>query len=121
MRHLCPGFFFASEARATWEYWDRALTPEDTPAAAKRKAIAEAAAINKLEPFADISMVDSYAQAFGILPREAQLEPMDEVLPFFVLWLKRDEYQQRYDEERKRLDPPPAETKPPGYANPPGY
>jgi hypothetical protein len=56
-------------------------------------------------PLTDLAMIDSYAQNFGMSPREVYNEPFDEFIPFFYLWKEQAEYRERYRKVSKKSEP----------------
>lgn len=100
-------FFFLEQAKQLWEFWLAQLAPANTEANRQRQAIAQAANVEQLEPLHDLSMIDTYAKAYGKLPREVSQEPFDEFIPYFVLWQRQSDYYERYEAQKKFLDGTP--------------
>jgi hypothetical protein len=63
--------------------------------------IAKLAKVEELNPLYDLSHVDQYARAYGQLPSTVMKIKFDDFIPFFYLWHKQGEYQERYNEQEK--------------------
>ena len=81
------------------------MEASDSPANAERQLYAKEAGVDKLEPWTNLSWIDKYAKAYGILPRLVLSEKMGDVMPFLALWNQQNEYQERYIEVEKAMRP----------------
>lgn len=64
-----------------------------------KKEIAIASGVEKLNPFADLSLINSYSQAFGLNPDFVYTDvSFDTVINFSWLWKEQAEYNERYQE-----------------------
>lgn len=63
-----------------------------------RSEYAKLAGVEDLKPFADLAMIDEYAQKYGKLPREVLAEQFDNFMPFFVLWNRQNIFMSKYQD-----------------------
>ena len=79
------------------------MEASDSPANAERQHYAQIAGVSKLEPWTNLSWIDRYAKAYGVLPKDVQKEKFSDFIPMLALWNQQNEYQERYLEVEKAM------------------
>jgi hypothetical protein len=54
--------------------------------------------VGRLSPFADLSLINKFAERFGLDPDEVYNKSFDTVMNLHWLWKEQEEYQERYNE-----------------------
>jgi hypothetical protein len=75
------------------------LEPDKELGSAKKRGnIAKLAGVARLSPFADLSLINKFAERFSMDPDAVYNKSFDTVMNFHWLWKEQEEYQERYNE-----------------------
>lgn len=85
------------------------LKPAQTAEQEKREKIAKLANVKKLSGYADLNLIEAFAERFGLDPDYVyENKSFDTVILFNQKWKDQAEYQERYHEIEKMM----SESKP---------
>jgi hypothetical protein len=80
------------------------LASSKSDAAKRNQEIAQASNVERLAPFADLSIINTFARNFGLDPDKVYLKDFDTVMNFMWLWKEQDEYQERFNETKRMME-----------------
>lgn len=89
-------FFFAEVERIWKEARERLASDDTLDSSKKRSNIAKIANVARLAPFADLSLINKFAEKFGLDPDQVYLKEFDTVMNMHWLWREQEEFQERY-------------------------
>ena len=74
----------------------------------KRKNLAAAAGVNRLDDFRYLDMIDRYSQKFCLDPNNVfKNTTFDDIAIFLIKWSEESQYSDRYTELERSINTPP--------------
>lgn len=101
---LGTGFFLLQSVEELWKSVNEHLESIEIPGDDNNAEIARAANVDRLTPFADLSIIDQFAQTYHLDPDLVYLKSFNTVTKLMILWKERERFRKTYNMLKKLLE-----------------